>query len=470
MSGRYICLTTEANGKRGSSFLKLQRVELSRPPYLTPIYCIQMEARKKNVAAAGRVIMDVIQAEWEPLSHWELDQRLDRAVAEMIEADLVAQVQEQTTSVLMQASQQEDSAPPDEAEKATPRLSGSRTAVQESALQRAHATEVMEANPTVQYVTNFLQSSNTSYSKNRLSGRARLSLSHTVLLSLTLLSKRISYRSVSSSFHLEKGNIHRIFFSFCDQVIAQKDQLIQWPAGQEAQQHLLPFSSWLSRNEGLEERGLPRVLGVLGDTRIPIRLPAGKPDSDSDTPEANRPKNEPHPDSWLNLELVCNDKGRFIYCHISKGLEKDRGSALAERIRQNSEMVPPGTCLIAGVGYPLTEQILTPFSPGRNPQENLYNRSVGNHLGRFNQAVADLKERFQKLRYLDMGNYDRAKAVVLTACILHNVFLDMGDVTKGLVERSTPEDMEEANKDAAGVKMRETVVNLLYSTLEAAPQ
>ncbi|KAK7174846.1 hypothetical protein R3I93_001905 [Phoxinus phoxinus] len=425
-----------------------------------------MEVRKKKVAAAGRVIMDVIQAEWEPLSHWELDQRLDRAVEEMIEADLVAQVQEQSASVTMQASQQEDSAPPDQAQTETPpRLSESVCA-----LQRSHVTEAMEANPAVQYVTHFLQSSNKSYSKNRLSGRARLSLSHTVLLSLTLLSKRISYRSVSSSFHLEKGNIHRIFFSFCDQVIAQKDRLIQWPTGQEDLQHLLPFSSWLSRNEGLEERGLPQVLGVLGDTRIPIRLPAGKPDSESEAPEAKRLKNEPHPDSWLNLELVCNDKGRFIYCHISKGSEKGRGSALAERLQQHPEMVPPGTCLIAGVGYPLTEQILTPFSTGRSPQENLYNRSMGTHLNRFNQVVADLKERFQKLRYLDMGNYDRAKAVVLTACILHNVFLDMGDVTKGLIERSTAEDVEEVNEDAAGVKMRDTVVDLLYSALESGTQ
>ncbi|XP_067271813.1 uncharacterized protein [Pseudorasbora parva] len=421
-----------------------------------------MEVRKKKVAAAGRVIMDVVQAEWEPLSYWELDQRLDRAVEEMIEADLVALVQQQSASVTTQASQQEDSEPPDQAQTVTvtPR-------VPESALQRSHITEAMEANPNVQYVTHFLQSSTTCYSKNRLSGRARLSLSHTVLLSLTLLSKRISYRSVSSSFHLEKGNIHRIFFSFCDQVITQQDRIIQWPTAEEALQHLLPLSSWLSRNEGLEERGLPRVLGVLGDTRIPIRLPAGKPDSEGEAPEAKKLKNEPHPDSWLNLELVCDDKGRFIYCHISKGSEKDRGSALAKRLQQHPEMVPPGTCLIAGVGYPLTEQILTPFSTGRSPQENLYNRSVGTHLGRLNQVVADLKERFQKLRYLDMGNYDRAKAVVLTACILHNVFLDMGDVTKGLVERSIVEDLEEVNKDASGVKMRETVMNLLYSALES---
>lgn len=109
-----------------------------------------MEVRKKKVAAAGRVIMDVIQAEWEPLSHWELDQRLDRAVEEMLEADLVAQVQEQeqSASVTLQESQQEDSTPPNKAQAATPRLLESGTPA--CALQRSHATEVMEANPTVQ--------------------------------------------------------------------------------------------------------------------------------------------------------------------------------------------------------------------------------------------------------------------------------------------------------------------------------
>lgn len=421
-----------------------------------------MELLQQNVAAAGRVIMDVIQAEWEPLSHWELDQRLDRAVEEMIEADLVAQVQEQTNS-----AQQEDSSA-DQAQ--TPKQPEPKQPVQESALQRSHATEVMEANPTVQYVTNFLQSSNMGYSKNRMSGRARLSMSHTVLLSLTLLSKRVSYRSVSSSFHLEKGNIHRIFFSFCDQVIAQQNRIIQWPTGQKALQNLLPFSSWHSRSERLEERGLPGVLGVLGNTRIPIRLPSGKPDSETDAPDAKRLKNEAHPDSWLNLELVCNSDGRFIYCHISKGSERDRGKALTERLQKHPEMLPPGACLIAGVGHPLTDQILTPFSTGRSPQENLYNTALGIHLGRFNQAVADLKERFQKLRYLDMGNFERAKTVVLTACVLHNVFLDMGDVTKGLMEKSAVEEVQELNQDPAGVKRRETVANLLYSSLEGGTQ
>lgn len=64
-----------------------------------------------------------------------------------------------------------------------------------------------------------------------MAGRARLSLAQTVLLSLTLLSERVSYRSVSRRFHLEKGNIHRIFFSFCERVNVLKEKQIRWPVG-----------------------------------------------------------------------------------------------------------------------------------------------------------------------------------------------------------------------------------------------
>lgn len=58
-----------------------------------------------------------------------------------------------------------------------------------------------------------------------------MSLSHTVFLSLTLLSTRLSYRTMSSTFHMEKGNIHRIFFSFCHRINALQSQIIRWPTG-----------------------------------------------------------------------------------------------------------------------------------------------------------------------------------------------------------------------------------------------
>lgn len=64
-----------------------------------------------------------------------------------------------------------------------------------------------------------------------MAGRARLSLPNTVLLSLSLLTERVSYRSLSHRFQLEKGNIHRIFFSFCERVNALQEKLIKWPVG-----------------------------------------------------------------------------------------------------------------------------------------------------------------------------------------------------------------------------------------------
>lgn len=80
----------------------------------------------------------------------------------------------------------------------------------------------------MQYVTARLRD---FQSRNRLTGRARLSLSQTVPLCLTLLSSRVSYRTLSRLYRLEKGNIHRIFFFFCKCVNTLRDEHIRWPRG-----------------------------------------------------------------------------------------------------------------------------------------------------------------------------------------------------------------------------------------------
>lgn len=410
--------------------------------------------------AAGRLLIDLMQSDWEPLSHCELEQRLDRAVEEILEAELMSGGQAPAPGpggcVFTQFSRQEETIPHPAAHTVT-----------------SHPAAEIEENPTVQYITSLLQKLKWGHSQRRLTGRARLSLSQTVCLSLTLLSTRLSYRSVSSTFRLEKGNIHRIFFSFCHRVNTLQAHIIRWPTGQEASDLLLTFSSWPGWDEKLEQKGLPKVLGVLGHTRIPIRLPASKQDSERGAPHAKRLRKQPHPDSWLNLELACDAEGRFIHCSVSRGSQRNRGGALSQRLAQHPELLPPGTCLLAGAGYPLTQHILTPFRPAQNPQENLYNTAVETHLRRLEQAVADLKERFGRLLYLDMGKSERAGAVVLTCCILHNALLHAGYVIKGQVGNHTGADVveeeeeEEGTKDEAGVRLRETVANLLYGAVES---
>lgn len=215
------------------------------------------------------------------------------------------------------------------------------------------------------------------------------------------------------------------------------------------------------------------MLGVLGHTRIPIRLPAAKQGAEGDAHHSRRPRKGSNPDSWLNLELVCDAAGRFIHCRISRGSYRNQGKALSQRLAQNPELLPSGTCLLAGVGYPLTQHILTPFQPAQNPQENLYNRTLETHLRRLEQAITDLKERFGRLRYLDMGKCERAGVVVLTCCILHTALLHAGYTTTGQVENHTGTDeeqgemREEGVKGENGVKLRETVAHQLYTVLES---
>uniref|UniRef100_A0A8C8I4P1 DDE Tnp4 domain-containing protein n=1 Tax=Oncorhynchus tshawytscha TaxID=74940 RepID=A0A8C8I4P1_ONCTS len=389
-------------------------------------------------------LVKMMQREWEPLSQDELEQRLDRTVEEILEADLLAKVQDQPGPIYLQLSQLVEEPQQQNQIRSTTELT-----------TLSHVEEESESQQLTDYITDLLQNSNSRYNQSRMAGRARLSLSHTVLLSLTLLSKCLSYRSVSTSFHPEKGNIHRIFFSFCERVNTLEDKQIRWPTGMLT----------AVQSKGLEEKGVLRVLGVLGHTRIPIHLPIGKQDVESMMPEVKRMK-EAHPDSWLNLELVCNHTGRLIHCRISKGSDLDRASALRDKLKQLPEMMPPGTCLVPRVGYPASAQILTPYVVGRSLRGNLYNRSLEAHFYLLDQAVADLKARFERLRYLDMGNYEKAKAVVLTACILHNVFLDMGKVVNGQVEREAGTQEGEGECDE-GVRRREAIADLLYKELDS---
>ncbi|XP_070780064.1 putative nuclease HARBI1 [Enoplosus armatus] len=411
------------------------------------------------VLSAGRAVLDMVEREWQPLSPGELEQRLDQSVEEILEAELIAKLKSQPPpTIYVQLLQSQANVQPQVLQTTT-----SSPSEEETSESREPQDTVDSA--AVKHIADLLQNSK---SRARMAGRARLSLSHTVLLSLTLLSERVSYRSVSRRFHLEKGNIHRIFFSFCERINMLEEMLIRWPVGREAVEALFPLS--VPEKEQVveeEQQGVPRVLGVLGDTRIPIRLPIGKHDVESEVPEVKRMKKEAHPDSWLNLQLVCDRKGRFLHCRISKGSDVDRGSALRDKLKQHPELMPSGSCLVARAGYLLTSQILTPYSASHGPREEAFNKMLEEHFHILDQAVANLRARFQRLRYLDIGNYDRARAVVMTACVLHNVFLDMGQVVLGEVEKEEAITQEgEGEVDDEGVHRRDAISDLLFRNFE----
>ncbi|XP_047212805.1 protein ALP1-like [Girardinichthys multiradiatus] len=412
----------------------------------------QMDLRQ-HVLSAGRAVLDMMEREWQPLSAGELELRLDQVVEGILESDLVGKVETQPSSdVYVQLLQSKPSPGP----QAFPTAAALTGPTEEGATASEADSEA------VRCISELLQSSK---SMARLAGRARLSLSHTVLLSLSLLSERVSYRSVSRRFQLEKGNIHRIFFSFCERISNLKEEQIRWPVGEEAAEALFPFSSLVVKKEQDDGRCFPQVLGVLGHTQIPIRLPVGKHALESVGPAEKRKKKKAHPDCWLNLELVCSCRGQFLHCRVSKGSNVDRGRRLRDRLKQNPELMPPGSCLVARAGYPLTAQILTPYTHSNGPDQELFNQTLEEHCQILDQAVSSLKVRFKRLTYLDIGNYDRAGTVVYTACVLHNVFVQMGQELQGgsETESTVTLEEEEQEEDEEGVQRRDVVADLLLT-------
>uniref|UniRef100_H2L9S9 Elongin B n=2 Tax=Oryzias latipes TaxID=8090 RepID=H2L9S9_ORYLA len=403
------------------------------------------------VLSAGKAVLDMMEREWQPLNAVELEHQLDKAVEQILESDLASTLKrKKSPCIYEQLTQSQANAAPQMRTE-----SGSAEAV-ESQPKRDSVDDAA-----VQHISELLQSSKAG---TRMAGRARLSLSHTVLLSLTLLSERVSYRAVSDRFQLEKGNIHRIFFSFCERINRLEEKLIRWPVGSDAAETLVPFSSLLGKGEQENGKGVPQVLGVLGHTWIPIRLPVGKR-----VMERAKMKMETHPGSWLRLELVCDHRGQILHCRAGTGLEDGRGTSLRNRLAQQPDLTPSGSFLVARAGYPLTPQILTPYENSCGRKEELFNQTLEEHFGTFDQAVAKLKARFQRLKYLDVGNFERARAVVLTACVLHNVFLNTGQEFEGPFEtEEAPIPEREVAVDEEGILHRDGVAELLFKNVNSA--
>lgn len=75
------------------------------------------------VLSAGRAVLDMAEREWQPLSPGELEQRLDQAVEEILEADLMANLKSQpsqTNTIYVQVSQSQANGGPQVLHTGTP--------------------------------------------------------------------------------------------------------------------------------------------------------------------------------------------------------------------------------------------------------------------------------------------------------------------------------------------------------------
>lgn len=190
--------------------------------------------------------------------------------------------------------------------------------------------------------------------------------------------------------------------------------------------------------------------------------------------ETKRPrKDAPRRDSCLLLQLLCDGRGRFLHCRVSRGSDPDPdpGGALREKLRQLT--APPGGWIIAPAGFPPGAHLLTPYRWAGGEKQQLFNQTLAQHQQVLRQAVAHLKARFPRLCYLDVGSYSRARTVVLAACVLHNVLLDLGLEVQGEVEQEEEEEMGggggDVIEDEEAARRRDEVSELLFRALSSQP-
>ena len=180
-------------------------------------------------------------------------------------------------------------------------------------------------------------------------GRQPVSVEKQLLLTLWMLGNPECVRSVSDRFDVTKSSVHRIVRRVCKAIVNNYAKIfIRWPQGERAVEVMETFE---------QSNGLPRCLGVIDGTHIPIKAP------------------RVHPEQYVNrknfhsiqLQAVC-DCDRFftdVYCAFPGSVHDARvlrNSPLHETC-ENSEtdMFPGDSYIIGDTAYPLKTWLVTGF-------------------------------------------------------------------------------------------------------------
>ncbi|XP_046571001.1 putative nuclease HARBI1 [Haliotis rubra] len=262
-----------------------------------------------------------------------------------------------------------------------------------------------------------------------------------------------SFRGVGDRFGIERDQLQRIFISFCETILEIRGEYIKWPSKEGAIVNIQEF----------EERwSFPHTVGAIDCTEVPIK-----------PPNQNR-------DSYINrkgvasmkTQAVCDHKLRFMDVYSGwVGSVHDarmfRNSPLALHLAR-PDVLPPNAHIIGDGAYPLQISLMTPFRDNGHLSDlqKKYNRIHSSARTVIERSFALLKSKWRRLKYLDMDLMDKVPNVIVTACVLHNLIIDLEQVE----ENDTVADMDNEEgqhavlddvRNAAAAVKRQRIANML---------
>lgn len=180
----------------------------------------------------------------------------------------------------------------------------------------------------------------------------------------------------------------------------------------------------------------------------------------------------------INLQAVCDCNLRFTDVYIG-----EVGSVHDARVFKRSPRFqtirvtdfPNDTHLLADAAYPLCKQVMVPFRDNGHlsAKESNYNKIHARTRNAIERAFSLLKNRFRRLKYLDMGDVQGIPSTIMACCILHNVCLnsveDILDIqnsdSAAAVEGSTDKDDDNVpecvGRNTEAINKRKYLVELL---------
>lgn len=216
-----------------------------------------------------------------------------------------------------------------------------------------------------------------------------------------------------------------------------------WPSPAEIQENAEEF-------KGIA--GLPRVVGSIDGTHIPIHPPR-----ENAPAYINRKRFHS-----LNVQAVCNYLGLFVDVSGNMKVSFDPFSSLSFKVfigypgsvhdariltnsplhRDAAVLMPPDHFLLGDSGYPLLPWLMTPFKNNGHmtAQQTRFNHALSTTRIVIEQAFGRLKNRWESLKYLHMDTIERSCLFVEACFLLHNICESRADRLDDLLEIEVPND------------------------------
>jgi hypothetical protein len=237
-----------------------------------------------------------------------------------------------------------------------------------------------------------------------------VSLEKKVHVTLWMLANyAVTFRECATLFGLSKGNVHFIFLQICTVLCMMMERYVKWPN---------IFNCEQQADEILARTNFPGVIGAIDGCHIEIKAPVRNPYDFYNRKQFYS----------VILQGTCDMSLKFldIFVGMPGRVHDARVFRLSPLSRQiDLGLIPEPMHILADSAYSLHDNVLTPFRDNGhlNRVQRRYNMKHAAVRSCVERAFGLLKNKFRRLRYLDMSLLEEIPTVITACCVLHNFII-----------------------------------------------